>query len=169
MRTAVRAASARRASRQKTLEKFDFTFQRSVQADDRAPRPAPLPAARENVILFGPPSAGKWWTTSCLTPQAANLIFMLVFRRYERAGLIVTSRLRLGLSSRPVSHGGRFSPALQVNSRPALTTGAGARCERASDSRSHVGQYRYADQSPRCAKQTSNCRRHARGLTRPSR
>src|SRR5579862_102941 len=131
----------------KTLEEFDFTFQRSVkktviehlgQLD--------FLHAKENVILLGPPGTGKTHLgialgiRACLAgqrvifktatewvalladqqhhgrldeelkrlerypllicdevgyipfdPQAANLMFMLVSRRYERASLIVTS------------------------------------------------------------------------------
>src|ERR1700755_1347624 len=141
-----RIRSARFPAR-KTLEEFDFTFQRSVkktviehlgQLD--------FLHAKENVILLGPPSTGKTHLgialgiRSCLAgqrvifktatewvallpdqqrqgrlddelkrlerypllicdevgyipfdPQAANLMFMLVSRRYERARLIVTS------------------------------------------------------------------------------
>src|SRR5438270_2643989 len=131
----------------KTLEEFDFAFQRSVkktviehlgQLD--------FLHAKENVILLGPPGTGKTHLAialgirACLAgqrvifktatewvallaetqrqgrlddelkrlerypllicdevgyipfdPQAANLMFMLVSRRYERASLIVTS------------------------------------------------------------------------------
>jgi len=136
----------------KTLEEFDFTFQRSVkktviehlgQLD--------FLHARENVILLGPPGTGKTHLAialgirACLAgqrvifktatewvalladqqrqgrldeelkrlerypllicdevgyipfdPQAANLMFMLVSRRYERASLIVTSNKPFG-------------------------------------------------------------------------
>jgi DNA replication protein DnaC len=141
-----RIRSARFPAR-KTLEEFDFTFQRSVkktviehlgQLD--------FLHARENVVLLGPPGTGKTHIAialgirACLAgqrvlfrtatewvalladaqrqgrlddelarlqrvpllicdevgyipfdPQAANLMFMLVSRRYERASLIVTS------------------------------------------------------------------------------
>ena len=138
---------AARFPARKTLEEFDFTFQRSVkktvvehlgQLD--------FLHARENVILLGPPGTGKSHLAiaigirACLAghrvafrtatewvalladaqrhgrlndeltrlqrvpllivdevgyipfdPHAANLMFMLVSRRYERASLIVTS------------------------------------------------------------------------------
>jgi DNA replication protein DnaC len=138
---------AARFPQRKTLEEFDFTFQRSVkrtviehlgQLD--------FLHAKENVILLGPPGTGKTHLAialgirACLAgqrvsfrtatewvallaeaqrhgrledelrrleripllicdevgyipfdPQAANLMFMLVSRRYERASLIVTS------------------------------------------------------------------------------
>jgi DNA replication protein DnaC len=107
----------------KTLEEFDFAFQRSLkktvvlhlgQLD--------FLHGRENVVLLGPPGTGKTHLAialsirACLAghqelqrlqrvpllvvdevgyipfdPQAANLMFMLVSRRYERASLIVTS------------------------------------------------------------------------------
>jgi DNA replication protein DnaC len=146
-----RIRSARFPAR-KTLEEFDFTFQRSVkktviehlgQLD--------FLHARENVILLGPPGTGKTHLAialsirACLAgqrvifrtatewvalladaqrqgrldeelrrlerypllvcdevgyipfdPQAANLMFMLVSRRYERASLIVTSNQPVG-------------------------------------------------------------------------
>ena len=51
---------AARFPARKTLEEFDFTFQRSVKKTGRrAPRPARLPARRENVVLLGPPGTGK--------------------------------------------------------------------------------------------------------------
>jgi DNA replication protein DnaC len=138
---------AARFPQRKTLEEFDFSFQRSVkktlilhlgQLD--------FLAAKENVILLGPPGTGKshlaiaLGVRACLhgqrvvfrtatewvalladaqrqgrlddelrrlervplivvdevgyipfDPQAANLMFMLVSRRYERASMIVTS------------------------------------------------------------------------------
>lgn len=146
-----RITSARFPAR-KTLEEFDFTFQRSVkktiiehlgQLD--------FLYGRENVILLGPPGTGKTHIAialgirACLAgqrvifktatewvalltdaqrqgaldqeltrleripllirdevgyipfdPQAANLMFMLVSRRYERASLIVTSNKPFG-------------------------------------------------------------------------
>jgi DNA replication protein DnaC len=146
-----RIKSARFPAR-KTLEEFDFTFQRSVkktviehlgQLD--------FLHARENVIMLGPPGTGKTHLAialgirACLAgqrvifktatewvalladtqrqgrlddelkrlerypllicdevgyipfdPQAANLMFMLVSRRYERASLIVTSNKPFG-------------------------------------------------------------------------
>jgi DNA replication protein DnaC len=146
-----RIKSARFPAR-KTLEEFDFTFQRSVkktviehlgQLD--------FLHARENVILLGPPGTGKTHLAIALgirvclagqrvifktatewvalladtqrqgrlddelkrlerypllicdevgyipfDPQAANLMFMLVSRRYERASLIVTSNKPFG-------------------------------------------------------------------------
>ncbi|MDQ6816501.1 MAG: IS21-like element helper ATPase IstB [Actinomycetota bacterium] len=146
-----RIKSARFPAR-KTLEEFDFTFQRSVkktviehlgQLD--------FLHAKENVILLGPPGTGKTHIAialgirACLAgqrvifktatewvamlaeaqhqdrlddelkrierypllvcdeigyipfdPQAANLMFMLISRRYERASLIVTSNKPFG-------------------------------------------------------------------------
>jgi len=138
---------AARFPARKTLDEFDFTFQRSVkktlishlgQLD--------FLAGKENVVLLGPPGTGKTHLSialgirACLAgqrvafrtatewvalladaqrqgrlddeltrlqrvallivdevgyipfdPQAANLMFMLVSRRYERASMIVTS------------------------------------------------------------------------------
>ena len=138
---------AARFPQRKTLEEFDFSFQRSVkktlishlgQLD--------FLAAKENVVLLGPPGTGKSHLAialsirACLAgqrvvfrtatewvallaeagrrgqleeelrrlervplivvdevgyipfdPEAANLMFMLVSRRYERASMIVTS------------------------------------------------------------------------------
>jgi DNA replication protein DnaC len=131
----------------KTLEEFDFTFQRSVkkQVIEHLGQLDFL-HAKENVILLGPPGTGKTHLAialsirACLAgqrvlfrtatewvahladaqrqghldaelgrleripllvcdevgyipfdPQAANLMFMLVSRRYEHASLIVTS------------------------------------------------------------------------------
>jgi DNA replication protein DnaC len=146
-----RIRSARFPAR-KTLEEFDFTFQRSMkktviehlgQLD--------FLHAKENVIMLGPPGTGKTHLAialgirACLAgqrvifktatewvalladtqrqgrldeelkrlerypllicdevgyipfdPQAANLMFMLVSRRYERASLIVTSNKPFG-------------------------------------------------------------------------
>jgi DNA replication protein DnaC len=143
---------AARFPARKTLEEFDFTFQRSVkktviehlgQLD--------FLHAKENVIMLGPPGTGKTHLAialgirACLAgqrvifktatewvalladqqrqgrlddelkrlerypllicdevgyipfdPQAANLMFMLVSRRYERASLIVTSNKPFG-------------------------------------------------------------------------
>src|SRR6202047_432682 len=138
---------AARFPARKTLEEFDFTFQRSVkrQVVEHLGQLDFL-HARENVILLGPPGTGKTHLSialgirACLAghrvlfrtatewvalladaqrhgrldseldklqripllvcdevgyipfdPQAANLMFMLVSRRYERASLIVTS------------------------------------------------------------------------------
>jgi DNA replication protein DnaC len=142
----LRIRAARFPSR-KTLEEFDFTFQRSVkkQVIEHLGQLDFL-HAKENVVLLGPPGTGKTHLSialgirACLAgqrvifktatewvamladaqrqgrlddelkrleripllvcdevgyipfdPQAANLMFMLVSRRYERASLIVTS------------------------------------------------------------------------------
>jgi DNA replication protein DnaC len=131
----------------KTLEEFDFGFQRSLKRTD-VPHLGQLdfPHGRENIVLLGPPGTGKTHLAiapsirACLAghrvsfrtatewvapladaqrhgrldteldrlqripllvvdeaghipfdPHAANLMFMLVSRRYERASLIVTS------------------------------------------------------------------------------
>ncbi|MEN3283357.1 MAG: hypothetical protein V7607_4497 [Solirubrobacteraceae bacterium] len=136
----------------KTLEEFDFTFQRSIekQVIEHLGQLDFL-HARENVVLLGPPGTGKTHIAialgvrACLAghrvlfrtatewvalladaqrqgrlddelarlqrvpllicdevgyipfdPQAANLMFMLVSRRYERASLIVTSNKPFG-------------------------------------------------------------------------
>ncbi len=141
-----RIRSARFPAR-KTLEEFDFTFQRSVkkQVIEHLGQLDFL-HGKENVILLGPPGTGKThlaialsiraclagqrsifrtateWGRAALRrpaprtpgsgaqpigadsapglrrgrlhpfdPHAANLMFMLVSRRYERASLIVTS------------------------------------------------------------------------------
>jgi DNA replication protein DnaC len=138
---------AARFPARKTLEEFDFTFQRSIkkQVIEHLGQLDFL-HARENVVLLGPPGTGKTHIAialgirACLAghrvqfrtatewvavladaqrqgrlddelerlqrvpllicdevgyipfdPQAANLMFMLVSRRYERASLIVTS------------------------------------------------------------------------------
>jgi DNA replication protein DnaC len=138
---------AARFPARKTLEEFDFTFQRSIkkQVIEHLGQLDFL-HARENVVLLGPPGTGKTHLAialsirACLAgqrvsfhtatewvallaeaqrhgrldeelrrleripllvcdevgyipfdPQAANLMFMLVSRRYERASLIITS------------------------------------------------------------------------------
>jgi len=131
----------------KTLEEFDFSFQRSVQKTLVLHLgQLDFLAAKENVVLLGPPGTGKSHLAIALSiraclqgqrvlfatatewvarlgdaqrsgrladelrkleripllvvdevgyipfdPQAANLMFMLVSSRYERASLIVTS------------------------------------------------------------------------------
>ena len=146
-----RIKSARFPAR-KTLEEFDFTFQRSVKKTViQHLGQLDFLNGRENVILLGPPGTGKTHLAialgirACLAgqrvifktatewvalladsqrqgrlddelkrlerypllicdevgyipfdPQAANLMFMLVSRRYERASLIVTSNKPFG-------------------------------------------------------------------------
>src|SRR3954462_10001148 len=138
---------AARFPARKTLEEFDFTFQRSVKKTlIQHLGQLDFLAGRENIVLLGPPGTGKTHLSialgirACLAghrvafrtatewvalltdaqrhgrldieldrlqripllivdevgyipfdPQAANLMFMLVSRRYERASLIVTS------------------------------------------------------------------------------
>jgi DNA replication protein DnaC len=138
---------AARFPARKTLEEFDFTFQRSVKKTlIQHLGQLDFLHGRENVVLLGPPGTGKTHLSialgirACLAghrvafrtatewvalladaqrhgrldneldrlqriallvvdevgyipfdPQAANLMFMLVSRRYERASLIVTS------------------------------------------------------------------------------
>ncbi len=141
-----RIRSARFPAR-KTLEEFDFTFQRSVKKTViQHLGQLDFLAGKENVVLLGPPGTGKTHLATALgiraclaghrvlfrtatewvalladaqrqgrlddelrrleripllicdevgyipfDPQAANLMFMLVSRRYERQSLIVTS------------------------------------------------------------------------------
>jgi len=131
----------------KTLEEFDFTFQRSAKKTViQHLGQLDFLAGKENVVLLGPPGTGKTHLATALgiraclaghrvlfqtatewvalladaqrqgrlddelrrleripllicdevgyipfDPQAANLMFMLVSRRYERQSLIVTS------------------------------------------------------------------------------
>ncbi len=138
---------AARFPQRKTLEEFDFTFQRSVKKTlIQHLGQLDFLHAKENVILLGPPGTGKSHLAialsirACLAgqrvlfrsatewvalladagrqgrldqeldrlqrfpllvvdevgyipfdPEAANLMFMLVSRRYERASMIVTS------------------------------------------------------------------------------
>jgi DNA replication protein DnaC len=138
---------AARFPARKTLEEFDFTFQRSVKKTlIQHLGQLDFLHGRENVVLLGPPGTGKTHLSialgirACLAghrvafktatewvalladaqrhghldaeldrlqriallivdevgyipfdPQAANLMFMLVSRRYERAAMIVTS------------------------------------------------------------------------------
>ena len=138
---------AARFPARKTLEEFDFTFQRSVKRTlIQHLGQLDFLHGRENVVLLGPPGTGKTHLSiaigirACLAgqrvafrtatewvalladaqragrldteldrlqrypllivdevgyipfdPQAANLMFMLVSRRYERASMIVTS------------------------------------------------------------------------------
>jgi DNA replication protein DnaC len=138
---------AARFPARKTLEEFDFTFQRSVKKNlIQHLGQLDFLHGRENVVLLGPPGTGKTHLSialgirACLAgnrvafktatewvalladaqragrlddeltrlqrialvivdevgyipfdPQAANLMFMLVSRRYERASMIVTS------------------------------------------------------------------------------
>jgi len=138
---------AARFPARKTLEEFDFTFQRSVKKTlIQHLGQLDFLHGKENVVLLGPPGTGKTHLSialgirACLAghrvafrtatewvalladaqrhgrldteldrlqrialvivdevgyipfdPQAANLMFMLVSRRYERASMIVTS------------------------------------------------------------------------------
>ena len=138
---------AARFPQRKTLEDFDFSFQRSVKKTlIQHLGQLDFLHARENVVLLGPPGTGKTHLAialgirACLAgqrvvfrtatewvallgeaqrqgrleeelrrleripllvvdevgyipfdPEAANLMFMLVSRRYERASMVVTS------------------------------------------------------------------------------
>jgi DNA replication protein DnaC len=138
---------AARFPQHKTLEEFDFSFQRSIKRQDVLHLgQLDFLHGNENVVLLGPPGTGKTHLAialsvrACLAghrvafktatewvaflsdaqrqgrlddeldrlqriallvvdevgyipfdPQAANLMFMLVSRHYERASLIVTS------------------------------------------------------------------------------
>lgn len=138
---------AARFPARKTLEEFDYSFQRSIKKTTILHLgQLDFLAGRENVVLLGPPGTGKTHLAialgirACLAghrvafrtatewvaqladaqgtgrldteldrlqrvpllivdevgyipfdPQAANLMFMLISRRYERASVIVTS------------------------------------------------------------------------------
>jgi DNA replication protein DnaC len=138
---------AARFPARKTLEEFDFAFQRSIKKTDVLHLgQLDFLAGKENIVLLGPPGTGKTHLSialgirACLAghrvafrtatewvalladaqrhgrldseldklqripllvvdevgyipfdPQAANLMFMLVSRRYERASMLVTS------------------------------------------------------------------------------
>src|SRR5918995_33471 len=80
---------AARFPARKTLEEFDFSFQTSIRRDTvlHLGRLDDELARLQRIALLIVDEVGY----IPFDPQAANLMFMLVSRRYERASLIVTS------------------------------------------------------------------------------